>query len=91
MEYIQNFNYHTHTERCGHAEMNYDDEEYVKEAFQADIKFLAFTDHMPFHNTKDVKDNIRMSNDEVNEYIQAIKRLKYKYKGKVQIETGFEL
>ena len=28
MEYIQNFNYHTHTERCGHAEKDYEDEEY---------------------------------------------------------------
>ena len=31
MKYIQNFNYHTHTERCGHAEKDYEDEAYVKE------------------------------------------------------------
>lgn len=90
MKYIQNFNYHTHTERCGHAEKGYDDEEYVKEAIQTGIKFIAFTDHIPFQNTNDVKENIRMSYDKIDEYIQSIKGLKVKYKGKINIETGFE-
>ncbi len=90
MENIQNFNYHTHTERCGHAEKNYGDEEYVKEACQVGIKFLAFTDHIPFQNTKDIKENIRMPYSQVDEYIQSIRKLKNKYKGKINIETGFE-
>lgn len=90
MKDIQNFNYHTHTERCGHAEKGYDDDEYVKEAFQTGIKFLAFTDHIPFQNTKDVKENIRMSYYEIDEYIKSIRELKDKYKGKINIETGFE-
>ena len=58
MKYIQNFNYHTHTERCGHAEKDYEDEAYVKEAFERGIKFFAFTDHMPFMKTKDTKTNM---------------------------------
>lgn len=90
MEYIQNFNYHTHTERCGHAEKGYDDEGYVKEAFKTGIKFLAFTDHIPFANTKDTKTNVRMSYSEIDEYLQSIINLKDKYKGVVNIETGFE-
>lgn len=90
MKSIQNFNYHTHTERCGHAEKGYSDEEYVKEAFETGIKFLAFTDHIPFMNTKDPKTNVRMSYDEIDEYLQSIIKLKDKYKGNIKIETGFE-
>ena len=90
MKCIQNFNYHTHTQRCRHAEKGYNDEEYVKEAFETGIKFLAFTDHIPFMNTKDPKTNVRMSYDEIDEYLQSIIRLKDKYKGEINIETGFE-
>ena len=90
MKCVQNFNYHTHTERCRHAENGYNDEEYVKEAFETGIKFLAFTDHIPFMNTKDPKTNVRMSYDEIDEYLQSIIRLKNKYKGEINIETGFE-
>lgn len=90
MEYIQNFNYHTHTERCGHAEKDYGDEEYVKEAFERGIKFFAFTDHIPFMRAKDTKVNVRMSYDEIDEYLQSIVKLKDKYKGIMNIETGFE-
>ena len=28
---MQNFNYHQHTFRCGHADMDMQDEDYVKE------------------------------------------------------------
>ena len=28
---MQRFNYHTHTKRCGHADMNMADEDYVIE------------------------------------------------------------
>jgi len=90
MKSIQNFNYHTHTERCGHAEKEYNDEEYVKEAFEIGIKFLAFTDHIPFMNTKDSKTNVRMTYEEIDEYLQSIMKLKDKYQGDIKIETGFE-
>lgn len=90
MKGIQDFNYHTHTERCKHAEKGYSDEEYVKEAFETGIKFLAFTDHIPFMNTKDPKTNVRMSYDEIDEYLQSIISLKDKYQGEINIETGFE-
>ena len=90
MKGIQDFNYHTHTERCKHAEKGYSDEEYVKETFETGIKFLAFTDHIPFMNTKDSKTNVRMSYEEIDEYLQSIINLKEKYQGKINIETGFE-
>ena len=89
MKYIQDFNYHTHTKRCGHAE-DYEDKGYVQEAFETGIKFLAFTDHIPFKETKDTKTNVRMSYDEIDEYMQSIIELKGEYKGLIGIETGFE-
>ena len=90
MKGIQDFNYHTHTERCRHAEKGYSDEDYVKEAFETGITFLAFTDHIPFMNTKDPKTNVRMSYEEIDEYLQSIINLKEKYQSEINIETGFE-
>lgn len=90
MDYIQNFNYHTHTERCGHAEKGYDDEGYVREALRTGIQFLAFTDHIPFSQTNDTKTNVRMPYEKIDEYVQSIIDLKNKYKGLIKIETGFE-
>lgn len=90
MDYIQNFNYHTHTERCGHAEKGYEDEGYVREALKTGIQFLAFTDHIPFSQTNDTKTNVRMPYEKIDEYVQSIIDLKNKYKGLIKIETGFE-
>ena len=44
---MQNFNYHTHTYRCKHADDNLNDEDYVKLFIQEGFKKIAFTDHMP--------------------------------------------
>ena len=44
---MQNFNYHTHTYRCGHAELGITDEEIVKEFINKGFKKIAFTDHCP--------------------------------------------
>ena len=40
------YNYHTHTYRCGHAIG--EDEEYIKVSIQNGIKHLGFSDHIPF-------------------------------------------
>ena len=39
------YNYHTHTARCGHAVG--EDEEYVKRAIECGIKYMGFSDHAP--------------------------------------------
>ena len=44
---MQNFNYHTHTYRCKHADMDYSDEDYVLDYIKAGFKKFAFTDHCP--------------------------------------------
>lgn len=35
---MQNFNYHTHTYRCGHAEANITDEDFVKLFIKKDLR-----------------------------------------------------
>ena len=40
------YNYHTHTTRCHHAEGT--DEEYIEVAIKAGMTHLGFSDHLPF-------------------------------------------
>ena len=82
----QNFNYHTHTYRCHHARGL--DEEYIKAAIAAGFKTLGFSDHIPYPNHNGGR--MRMSYDERLEYYAAMKRLKEKYKGLIDIYYGFE-
>lgn len=88
---MQNFNYHSHTYRCGHAEMDTSDEEYVKEYIKIGFKKIAFTDHCPEKNRIDKRPNMRMDYSEKDEYLRSVKNLKEKYKDKIEIKTGYEV
>lgn len=87
----QDFCYHTHTRRCAHAE-DVEDEKYVEEAIKGGIKRLAFTDHMPTPTPDYIKTTrkVRMDMTEVKSYLDSIEYLKEKYKGQIDIESGFE-
>ena len=88
---MQKFNYHTHTRRCGHADNNMTDEDFVKLFIQKGFTKIAFTDHCPEKEEIDHRKNMRMKYSEKNEYLNSIKSLKEKYKDKIEIETGFEV
>lgn len=88
---MQKFNYHTHTYRCGHADLNLKDEEYVEEFIKLGFKKIAFTDHCPEKNENDKRPNIRMEYSEREEYLSSIKKLKEKYADKIEIESGYEV
>jgi histidinol-phosphatase (PHP family) len=83
------YNYHTHTTRCHHAIDS--DEEYVKAAIEAGIKYLGFSDHAPvvfdggsgFHYHMDIEDG--------EEYVKALRALADKYKEDIHISVGFEM
>lgn len=75
------YNYHTHTYRCGHAYGT--DEEYVLTAIKLGIKRLGFSDHI-FLKEIDVRKGT------VEEYIDSIRYLKEKYKDQIDIIIGFE-
>ena len=81
MEPKLEYNYHTHTYRCGHAYG--EDEEYVLSAIKCGIKRLGFADHV-FLNEFDHRKG------DADEYISSINHLKNKYKDKVDIIVGFE-
>ncbi len=88
---MQNFNYHTHTYRCRHADYSMTDEDYVKEFINKGFKKIAFTDHMPDRDHIDNRTYMRMDYSEEEEYLNSIKNLKEKYKDVIDIETGFEI
>ena len=50
---MQEFNYHSHTYRCGHADLDMTDEEYVEAYIKMGFKRMAFTDHCPENNKKE--------------------------------------
>lgn len=81
-------NFHTHTYRCHHAIGS--DEDYVKCAIQAGIKQLGFSDHTPWHYHSDFQSTIRMSEEQLDEYIQSLMTLKEKYKNQIDILIGLE-
>lgn len=88
---MQKFNYHTHTYRCGHADLNLKDKEYVEEFIKLGFKKIAFTDHCPEKNENDKRPNIRMGYEQRKEYLESIKQLKEKYADKIEIESGYEV
>ena len=88
---MQKFNYHSHTYRCKHAELDMSDEEYVKEYIEMGFKKVAFTDHCPQKNRIDKREHMRMEYDERNEYLDSIRSLKEKYSNEIEIETGYEV
>lgn len=83
---MQRFNYHTHTARCGHAVGT--DEEYVEAAIKAGYAVLGFSDHAPY---KEVSlPWARMDWRAVGGYLEAMKELKERYDGIIELHTGFE-
>lgn len=88
---MQNFNYHSHTYRCGHADFNMEDEDYIKEYIEMGFKKMAFTDHCPQKNEIDKRPGIRMRYEERGEYLKSIKNLKEKYGNEIEIYSGYEI
>lgn len=86
----QDFCFHTHTQRCGHGAKDTGDEEWVEHAIKGGIKKLAFTDHIPLPDGMNHKANSRMDIAEVESYLTSIHYLQEKYKGQIEIESGFE-
>lgn len=88
---MQNFNYHQHTYRCKHADLDMQDEDYVRDYIKMGFKKIAFTDHCPEKNKIDKREKMRMEYSERHEYLDSIKNLKQKYADKIQIQSGYEI
>mgnify|MGYP003322755873 CR=1 FL=1 len=76
------YNYHTHTFRCGHAKGT--EREYIECAIARGIKVLGFSDHIIF------EDKDEESKAKLEDYIKTINTLKEEYKDKIEIHLGFE-
>ncbi|MDF9825646.1 histidinol-phosphatase (PHP family) [Breznakia sp. PF5-3] len=83
---MQNFNYHTHTYRCGHA--TGEDEEYIKNAIKGGFKTLGFSEHLGYQGWDDKKERIDFN--KVDTYIRDMYALKEKYKNQIDLKIGFE-
>lgn len=88
---MQKFNYHTHTNRCGHAQENLQDKDYVELFIKKGFNKIAFTDHCPHREVIDKRTNMRMKYSELEEYLESVKNMKEAYKGIIDIEFGFEV
>lgn len=82
---MQKFNYHSHTYRCGHADLDMKDEDYILEYIKMGFEKIAITDHCPEKNEIDTRPNIRMKYSEKNEYLNSIKKLKEKYANEIEL------
>lgn len=79
-------NYHIHTYRCGHASGS--EEEYVLAAIKAGFKTIGISDHIFLPGF--VQAGIRGDFSNLDDYIDTLKKLKEKYKSKINILIGFE-
>ena len=81
----QNFNLHTHTYRCQHAEGDIDD--YCKFANKLGLQSLGFSDHTPLPDNR--WPNVRMKLSELEDYCKKIDEAKEKYPN-MRIYKGME-
>lgn len=83
------YNFHTHTERCRHAVGS--DEEYINSAIEAGIKYLGFSDHAPYCFPDGYENSYRVQVCDARTYVEDLRKLREKYKDKIQISIGFEM
>ena len=81
-------NYHTHTWRCHHADGQ--DEDYIRAALEAGFEELGFADHSPWPFAGGFVSGIRMTCDQLPDYIGSLHALREKYAGRLSIRLGLE-
>ena len=86
---FQTFNYHTHTNRCGHAGIS-EDREYVERARANGITQLGFSDHVPVPELAYQDSKHQMHISEVDEYVESIRNLQAENPD-MKINVGFEV
>lgn len=79
-------NYHTHTQRCLHAQGT--EEDYVRSALDSGVEILGFSDHAPF---PDVDYGYRMPYHELETYFSAVDRLAKEHSSDIIIQKSLEI
>ena len=83
------YNYHAHTSRCHHASGT--PEEYIQRAIDAGITHMGFSDHFPLMFPDGHEAKFRVAVAEAHDYVDELRRLREKYKNKIDIKIGFEM
>lgn len=83
---MQNFNYHTHTARCGHAVGT--DAEYVQAALRCGYTALGFSEHIQFRACNG--QHGRIDFETFPQCFQDIRVLGKRYKDQISIFCGIE-
>ncbi len=84
-----NYNYHTHTPYSHHA--TGEPEEYVKKAISGGIKYMGFSDHVPFICADKSESGYRVHTCDAERYCNEIKALAEKYRHDIELTVGFEM
>lgn len=89
MEKGMTYNYHTHTYRCRHAAGA--EEDYVVKSIECGIKYMGFSEHIPFVFPDGYESPFRVPSCEGRDYVSTIAALREKYKQEIDIKVGFEM
>lgn len=82
------YNYHTHTYRCHHAMGQ--EREYIEKAISGGIKYMGFSEHIPFRFPNGHESEHRLYISDVKDYFDTLKALRKEYSDKIEIVIGFE-
>lgn len=83
------YNYHTHTYHCRHASGT--PEEYILRAVANGIKYMGFSEHMPFRFPDGYESSYRLPTAETAAYFAELTALRKKYENQIDIKIGFEM
>ncbi len=82
------YNYHTHTFRCGHAAGT--EREYIETALKNGILRMGFSDHIAFVFPDGYESGFRVPTSQVGDYFFVLRALKEEYRDRITIKIGFE-
>lgn len=85
------YDYHTHHERCGHAEGTLRD--YIESAIEKQLTHIGLSDHSPIFHLGDHPQpvpHIAMARDEFSNYIDEALWLGKEYRGQIRVRVGVE-
>lgn len=84
-----NYNYHSHTSRCGHATGT--EEEYILRAIECGITHMGFSDHAPHIFPDGSQSYFRVPMEQAEDYFTSLRALREKYKGQIDLKIGLEM
>ncbi len=84
------FDFHTHHNRCGHADGTIRD--YIEAALASGLDMIGISDHSPYFGSDQDQPypDIAMAQSEFASYVQEVLELKEQYAGRIEVLLGVE-